>query len=72
MCTLRHPFDAVNQGALILKIIRGKYAPIPAVYSKTLKDIVDQCLLKDYKRRPSIHDILGVPEVVIKLQELGI
>lgn len=25
LCTYRHPFEAQNQGALILKIIRGKY-----------------------------------------------
>ena len=33
MCTLRHPFEAQNQGALILKILRGKYNPIPDYYS---------------------------------------
>ena len=26
MCTLKHPFDAANQGALILRIMRGKLA----------------------------------------------
>ena len=25
LCTLKYPFEANNQGALILKIIRGKY-----------------------------------------------
>ncbi len=24
MCTFKHPFDAANQGALVLKIIKGK------------------------------------------------
>jgi len=28
LCTLKHPFESNNQGALILKIVRGKYNPI--------------------------------------------
>ena len=28
LLTLRHPFDARNQGALILKILQGTYPPI--------------------------------------------
>lgn len=38
-------------------------------YSKSLRDIVDQCLLKDYKRRPSVHDILALPEIKDKMKE---
>jgi NIMA (never in mitosis gene a)-related kinase len=34
MCTYRHPFEAANQGSLILKIVRGKYNPIATGYSK--------------------------------------
>jgi hypothetical protein len=39
---------------LILKIVRGKFNPIPASYSKDLSDLVNSLLLKDYKKRPSI------------------
>lgn len=42
-CTQKHPFDADNQGALILKILRGKY-PAVSGYSKELVDIVKACL----------------------------
>ena len=39
LCTLRHPFDANNQGALIIKIIRGKYPPLPSTYSSQLSQV---------------------------------
>ncbi len=42
------------------------------VYSKALRDIVDQCLLRDYKRRPSIQDILALPDIKAKIKETGI
>ena len=38
LCTKKHPFEAKSQGGLILKIVRGKYAPIPGGYSKDLTD----------------------------------
>ena len=28
MCNLRHPFEARSQGALVLKIVSGKYDPV--------------------------------------------
>lgn len=54
MCTLRHPFEANNQGALILKIVRGKFDPIPSTFSKELSEMVNSLLTRDYKKRPSI------------------
>ena len=39
LCTPRHPFDANNQGALIIKIIRGKYPPLPNTYSPQLSQV---------------------------------
>ena len=41
LCTFKHPFDATNQAALIMKIIRGRYDPIVSNYSKNLIDIID-------------------------------
>jgi NIMA (never in mitosis gene a)-related kinase len=58
MCTLRHPFEAKNQAALLLKIIKGKYESIPRIYSRQLGEIVHSCLIKDFKKRPSIINIL--------------
>mmetsp|Transcript_24171 Transcript_24171/g.42950 ORF Transcript_24171/g.42950 Transcript_24171/m.42950 type:complete len:751 (-) Transcript_24171:32-2284(-) len=70
MCTLRHPFDAQNQGALVLKIIRGSFAPVSTQYSSDLRDMLAGCLSKDYRKRFSIKNILkrpGVKEKVIGL-----
>lgn len=58
MCTLKHPFEARNQAALLLKIIKGKYEGIPRIYSRQLGEIVHSCLVKDFKKRPSVKSIL--------------
>ena len=60
LCTYKHPFEAKNQGSLIMKIVKGQYAPIPSNYSDGLRELVRQLLLKDYKKRPSINDILNM------------
>jgi NIMA (never in mitosis gene a)-related kinase len=65
MCTFKHPFDATNQGALILKIMKGKYEPIPREYSNELKNLVDLLLEKNHFKRPSIFDILTLPSKII-------
>lgn len=39
-CTLHHPFDANNQCALILKIIRGKFDPVPSVGLKFQQPLI--------------------------------
>lgn len=61
LCTLKHPFDANNQGALFMKIIRAAYTPVTGQYSSELKQLVDLCLSKDYKKRPSAATILSRP-----------
>uniref|UniRef100_A0A061SER0 non-specific serine/threonine protein kinase n=1 Tax=Tetraselmis sp. GSL018 TaxID=582737 RepID=A0A061SER0_9CHLO len=71
MCTRRHPFDAENQGALILKILRGKFPPVTG-YSPELQDIVKRCLTQAAQKRPSADRILSLPAVQEKAAELGI
>ena len=61
LCTQKHPFDANNQGALILRIIKGKYTPIPSTYSKELSDVVDLCLNRSMQKRCSASAILAMP-----------
>ena len=64
LCTLRHPFDANNQGALIIKIIRGQYPPLPSTYSPKLSQLLDLCLERDTRRRPDSSELLRLPQVV--------
>nr|ANM86797.1 Nek1 [Stygiella incarcerata] len=58
MATLKHAFDGQNLPALIMKIVRGKYPPIPSIYSTELRKLVDAMLQKDPMRRPSTTQIL--------------
>jgi len=71
MCTRRHPFDAENQGALILKILRGKFPPVTG-YSPELQDIVRRCLTQAAQKRPSADRIISLPAVQEKASQLGI
>lgn len=71
LCTLRHPFEATNQGALALKILRCQYNPIPATYSRSLKDLVDKLLTKDYRIRPDIEEVLSMDSVQEKMRLYG-
>jgi len=66
MATFRHPFNANNQGALILKILRGKYTPISATtdYSADLEKIIHLLLDKNHFSRPSMVDIITHPSKI--------
>eukprot|EP00761_Pharyngomonas_kirbyi_P011620 gb/GECH01011646.1/.p1 GENE.gb/GECH01011646.1/~~gb/GECH01011646.1/.p1 ORF type:complete len:629 (+),score=158.37 gb/GECH01011646.1/:1-1887(+) len=72
LCTLKHPFDAKNQGALLLKIMRGKYAPISSSYSSQLSNTVRTLMARDINVRPSAQDILSNSYVQQKAKECGI
>ena len=58
MCTYKHPFNATNQAALILKILKGKYDPIPKEYSQDLRKIIEHIMQKNYYKRPNVFDLL--------------
>jgi len=71
LCTRRHPFDAENQGALILKILRGKFPPVTG-YSTELQDIVKRCLTQAAQKRPSADRIFSLTSVREKAAEIGL
>ena len=64
MCALKHPFHAPNQAALILKIVKGTYQPLSLEFSENLKEVIELCLEKDYKKRPSITMLLQRNEII--------
>ncbi|GFR51624.1 hypothetical protein Agub_g14051 [Astrephomene gubernaculifera] len=70
-CTQRHPFDADNQGALILKILRGKFPPVTG-YSPDISDLIKRCLTQNANRRPNTFKLLMLPSIRQKAEELGI
>lgn len=63
MCTGRYPFEAKTQASLALKIVMGKYTPIPSHYSADIAELVHQCLSVDHTRRPTAKYILEKPKV---------
>ena len=67
LCTGKHPFEANSHAALALKIVMGKYNPIPSHYSGELSKLIKLCLSVDYKRRPNVHYLLtqsGTNEII--------
>jgi NIMA (never in mitosis gene a)-related kinase len=78
MTTLKHAFNGQNLPALVLKIVRGRYPPIPPQYSNSLKELIAAMLQKDPDERPSIEETLALPmmqqrisQFIIKEQSLS-
>jgi len=71
LCTLKHPFDALNQGALILKIIKGTYQQVTN-YSQEMVAMLKGCLCKSTQKRLSTSQILANEFVMKKAKELNI
>lgn len=59
-CSFKHPFDAGNQCALILKIIQSPVPPLPSPsdISQELFSLIQWTLQKDPTCRPTVRDIL--------------
>lgn len=72
LCTFRHPFNATNQGALIIKILNSNPEPIFNCYSSQLQYLVNQILEKNYEKRPNCWDLLNNPIIVEKAQQFGL
>lgn len=64
MMTLKHAFEANNMKALILKIIKGIYRPVPPRYSRDLRLLLNQIFQRAPKARPSISVILRKPFIL--------
>ena len=69
LCTYRHPFNATNHGALILKILNSNPEPILAIYSQKLQKLVNEILEKNLQKRPNCWDILNNPSVIEKAKQ---
>jgi len=57
----KQPFEAESMPALMLKITRGAYQPLPASsgYSKELRNLIAEMLTTDPNTRPSAKEILS-------------
>ena len=68
MMTFKMPFSANSFPILVVKILRGNYTPPPTIYSKDLREIIDKCLIVDYRKRPTIQQILNFPIIQNRLK----
>eukprot|EP00761_Pharyngomonas_kirbyi_P014472 gb/GECH01014502.1/.p1 GENE.gb/GECH01014502.1/~~gb/GECH01014502.1/.p1 ORF type:complete len:520 (+),score=163.89 gb/GECH01014502.1/:1-1560(+) len=70
MATLRHAFTGQNLPALIMKILKGKYPPIPEQYSSELRELIDSMLQLNPENRPTIQHILSLPFLKSRLSNV--
>ena len=76
MCTLKHAFNGKSMCQLVLKILKGKYPPIPHhgggpdVYSREIGLMVQQMFSYRADRRPSVAALLQTPFLKKHIHEL--
>eukprot|EP00884_Botryococcus_braunii_P014628 jgi/Botrbrau1/23166/Bobra.0041s0017.1 len=63
LCCLKRAFDGNHLGAITVKIMGGKYAPIPDSYSDDMKSLLAAILNKDPDVRLSFTEVLALPYV---------
>jgi NIMA (never in mitosis gene a)-related kinase len=69
IAALKPPFEATNHLALAMKIKSGKFERLPIRYSEDLQGLVESMLNIDQEKRPSIDDILNIPQIALRLKE---
>ena len=70
MATLKHAFNGKSLPALILKIMRGRYAPIPDFYSEELQTLVNGLLDSQPQNRPTVAEVLSRPFIKSYIREI--
>ena len=71
MASFKHPFNAKNQAALLLKILNGKYEPLSTKIPIDIKKMIERLLEKNYFKRPSMKEILLSTLFITKAQKVG-
>ena len=69
LTALHPPFEAHNHLSLALKIKSGKIEKLPEKYSQSLSKVIFWLMNVDPNKRPSIRDIILLPEVSFKIKE---
>lgn len=63
LCALTPPFKASTPMSLAMKIMQGKYPPLPSYYSQELEQAIRGMLQLDQRKRFSVENILTLPRV---------
>ena len=69
LTSLHPPFEAHNHLSLALKIKSGKVDKLPEKYSDNLCKVIFWMMNVDQNKRPSIKDIILIPDVNIRIKE---
>ena len=69
---LKTPFKAASMKELYKKVMVGEYPPIPKIFSNKFQIVIDTILKVKPEERPNTTEILEIPEVVDKIEELNI
>jgi NIMA (never in mitosis gene a)-related kinase len=69
MTALHPPFEATTHKSLSLKICSGKFERLPAQYSEELQRVVAWMLCVDLNNRPTVDDLLNLPQVSLRIRE---
>ncbi len=68
--TLKPPFRAQSMEALNQRVQKGVYPKIPSIYSEDLSNLIKLLLQVNPKKRPSCDEILRLPIIRKKMEEL--
>ena len=69
---LKTPFRAQTMEGLYRKVMKGKYPEINKKYSNQFDFVISNMLKLKPEERPTTGDILKIPEIISKIQELQI
>jgi len=61
LVTGRLPFEDQNLPALLSKIKKGKYFPVPQYVPESVRDLIERCLVTDPAKRITLDEILVHP-----------
>lgn len=71
MCCGRVPFSNPKRQKTIDLIKLGQHDPIPEIYSKDIRDLVNALLNINAELRPSIDEIVSIPWVQVVSEKLN-
>lgn len=63
LAALRPPFTGTSLESLRRSVLSGRYPAIPRVYSTSLSNFIQQCLVLNPSRRADIDRLLAFPEI---------
>eukprot|EP00742_Colponemidia_sp_Colp-10_P011693 GILJ01013030.1.p1 GENE.GILJ01013030.1~~GILJ01013030.1.p1 ORF type:complete len:564 (-),score=86.56 GILJ01013030.1:207-1850(-) len=69
LAALSPPFEASNHLALAIKIRGGRFDRVPSRFSEELQRVIKWMLSSDPTQRPSVDDLLNVPQVSLRVRE---